>query len=76
MADIVTNTLQIGSNNLILQDAGARQNIATNTQDISDLKDGLTAVESDVTDLKEEFSNIGLSVVDGAINITYQEVSE
>lgn len=69
MADIVTNTLQIGSNNLILQDAGARQNIATNTQDISDLKDGLD-------DLKEEFSNIGLSVVDGAINITYQEVSE
>ena len=30
----------------------------------------------DVSDLKEEFSNIGLSVVDGAINITYQEVSE
>ena len=39
MADIITNTLQIGSNNLILQDAGARQDIATNTQDISDLKD-------------------------------------
>ena len=76
MADIVTNTLQIGSNNLILQDAGARQDIATNTQDISDLKDGLTAVESDVTDLKEEFSNIGLSVVEGKLNITYQEVSE
>ena len=39
-ADIVTNTLQIGSNNLILQDAEARQDIAANTQDISDLKDG------------------------------------
>ena len=44
--------------------------------DVTTLKDGLTAVESDVTDLKEEFSNIGLSVVDGAINTTYQEVSE
>lgn len=44
--------------------------------ELSTVKDGLTAVESDVTDLKEEFSNIGLSVVDGAINITYQEVSE
>ena len=44
--------------------------------ELSSVKDGLTAVESDVTDLKEEFSNIGLSVVDGAINITYQEVSE
>ena len=30
----------------------------------------------EITSLKEEFSNIGLSVVDGAINITYQEVSE
>ena len=46
MADIITNTLQIGSNNLILQDAGARQDIATNTQDISDLKDGLSDVET------------------------------
>lgn len=68
MADIVTNTLQIGSNNLIIQDAGARQNIATNTQDISDLKDGLD-------DLKDDFSDLGLSVVDGKINITYEEVS-
>ena len=69
MAQIETNTLRIGSNDLILQDAGARQDIATNTQDISDLKDGFD-------DLKEEFTAIGLSVVDGAINTTYQEVSE
>lgn len=33
-------------------------------------------VGDELTDVKEEFSNIGLSVVDGAINITYQEVSE
>ena len=48
MADIITNTLQIGSNNLILQDAGARQDIATNTQDISDLKDGLGEITEEV----------------------------
>lgn len=30
----------------------------------------------DVSDLKDEFSNIGLSVVEGKLNITYQEVSE
>jgi hypothetical protein len=51
MADIITNTLQIGDDNLILRDADAQEQI----KDINDL---------------------GLSVVDGAINITYQEVSE
>lgn len=49
MADIATNTLQIGSNNLILQDAGARQNIATNTQDISDLKDGYSELKEGIS---------------------------
>lgn len=43
--------------------------IATNTQNI-------TQLQADTSSLKEEFSNIGLSVVDGAINTTYQEVSE
>lgn len=38
------------------------EQIATNTQDI--------------TALEEDINNLGLSVVDGAINITYQEVSE
>ena len=38
------------------------EQIATNTQDI--------------TQLKEDITSLGLSVVDGAINITYQEVSE
>lgn len=42
--------------------SGTVAQIATNTQDISSLK--------------EEFTAIGLSVVDGAINTTYQEVSE
>jgi len=50
MADIITNTLQIGSNNLILRDADAQEQLVT-------VKDGLTAVESDVTDLKEDFDN-------------------
>lgn len=30
----------------------------------------------EISSLKEEFSNIGLSVVEGKLNITYQEVSE
>ena len=54
MADIITNTLQIGSNNLVLRDADAQEQLVT-------VKDG--------------FSNLGLSVVDGKINITYEEVS-
>ena len=44
-------------------------------QALGEIKDGLTAVESDVTDLKEDFADLGLSVVDGKINITYEEVS-
>ena len=30
----------------------------------------------EISELKEELSDLGLSVVDGAINITYEEVSE
>lgn len=62
MADIVTNTLQIGSNNLVLRDADAQTRITT--------------LEADTSTLKEEFADIGLSVVEGKLNITYQEVSE
>lgn len=61
MADITTNTLQIGSNNLILRDADAQAKVAVNTQDI--------------TALKEDILDIGLSVVEGKLNITYEEVS-
>ena len=38
MADITTNTLKIGSDTLVLRDADAQSKIATNIQDISDLK--------------------------------------
>jgi len=55
--------------------SGAAADAKKTGDEISDLKDGLTAIESDVTDLKEDFGNIGLSVVDGKINITYEEVS-
>jgi len=51
------------------------EDYSTLSDDVSDLKDGLTAVEDDVADVKEDFGNIGLSVVDGKINITYEEVS-
>ena len=30
----------------------------------------------DVSNLKDDFDDIGLSVVDGALNITYTEVAE
>ena len=54
MADIITNTLQIGSNNLILRDADAQEQLVT-------VKDGLTAVEDDVADVKEDLnSGVGL----------------
>jgi hypothetical protein len=36
----------------------------------------LNDIKGDVTGLKEDINDLGLSVVDGAINITYQEVSE
>ena len=111
MADIATNTLQIGGNNLILQDAAVRSSLAnaysaSSTYAVGDmvLKDGqlyecntaistaeawtaahwtavtvgdeIATVKDGLNAVKEEFSDIGLSVVDGAINITYQEVSE
>lgn len=41
MADITAYTLKIGSDNLVLRDADAQTKIATNTQDISDLKEDL-----------------------------------
>lgn len=34
------------------------------------------AGREETTALKEDINDLGLSVVDGAINITYQEVSE
>lgn len=34
------------------------------------------AGREEITGLKEDINDLGLSVVDGAINITYQEVSE
>lgn len=36
----------------------------------------LTDLKAESTALKESYQDLGLSVVDGAINITYQEVSE
>ena len=34
------------------------------------------AARQDVSNLKDDFDDIGLSVVDGALNITYTEVAE
>lgn len=38
--------------------------------------DELTDLKAETTTLKEDIANIGLSVVDGKLSITYQEVSE
>ena len=37
--------------------------------------DGPFTVSEDITQLKSELSDLGLSVVNGTINITYEEVS-
>lgn len=46
MADIVTNTLQIGSNNLILRDADAQEQLVT-------VKDGLASLSSVPTEVRQ-----------------------
>jgi len=50
MADIITNTLQIGSNNLILRDADAQEQLVT-------VKDGLTAVETQLEQTTADMLN-------------------
>lgn len=40
------------------------------------IKTALDSVDTKIDELKEDINDLGLSVVDGAINITYQEVSE
>ena len=37
------------------------------------IKTALDSVDTEIGELKENFNNLGLSVVDGAINITYEE---
>ena len=37
------------------------------------IKAALDAADAEIGELKENFNNLGLSVVDGAINITYEE---
>ena len=69
MANITTNTLKIEDNYLILRDADAQAKLTTHTQKIA-------ALEEDTSSLKDDINDLGLSVVDGAINITYQEVRE
>lgn len=44
--------------------------------DYSAMSADVNTLKTDVSGLKEYINDLGLSVVDGAINITYQEVSE
>jgi hypothetical protein len=39
------------------------------------IKAALDAADAKIGELKEKFNDLGLSVVDGAINITYEETS-
>ena len=48
---------------------------SSDVEAIEEALDG-KADANEVTSLKEDINDLGLSVVDGAINITYQEVSE
>lgn len=43
---------------------------------LSDAGEQIETNTADITQLKEDIANIGLSVVDGKLSITYQEVSE
>lgn len=47
----------------------------TKTKLDSNLQTELDSMDSEIDELKENFNNLGLSVVDGAINITYEETS-
>lgn len=50
---------------------------AQTAQDVADsIPADYTQLSDDVSSLKEDIAHIGLSVVEGKINITYQEVSE
>ena len=44
--------------------------------EIADLRSATVEIQGEIADLKNSINDLGLSVVDGAINITYQEVSE
>ena len=48
-------------------------------EDISSLNEDITnsldSVDAEIGELKENFNDFGLSVVDGAINITYEEAT-
>ena len=43
--------------------------------DAKETGDKISELKEDTTQLKNTLSDLGLSVVDGAINITYEEVS-
>jgi len=46
---------------------------STNPVTSAGIKAALDSVDAKIGELKENFNNLGLSVVDGAINITYEE---
>jgi len=46
---------------------------STNPVTSAGIKMALDSVDAEIGELKENFNNLGLSVVDGAINITYEE---
>ena len=50
-------------------------NLDEMAQDIEDTKAAVSEMETDVSELKSGLSALGLSVVDGLLNITYEEVT-
>lgn len=42
---------------------------------MNNIENGIKGVEDTIGELKENFNDFGLSMVDGAINITYEEAT-
>ena len=64
--------------NLTMQNA-ANVTVTVNAAglvNVADLNAAKVEIQGEIADLKNSINDLGLSVVDGAINITYQEVSE
>lgn len=59
MANITTNTLKIGDNNLVLRDADAQARITTLEADTSTLKDDLLQLAERVGDIEVAVSLLG-----------------
>ena len=64
-----TKTNLVAAINEVLSNEGALSSLSTTAK--TNLVAAINEVKGETTDLKEDFDALGLSVVDGAINVTY-----